>query len=258
MAATCSEAAPCFTGRPLDCRSKARALAVIPTSGETGTNQNWIYVQGSNAGDHFAKISAIGTESYGNLIVDCYGMGPPICGIIFNTATAGTQFVINGVANTVNQIGVTGAPTGSNPMLSAGGADTNVGLTIRTNGTGGVQFSNTSSGGFFSVTGDGSASEGQLNILGTASLIEIKGQTNSGGAPPIQFYYGSRLAFTAGAAGAQMATTVVADLQPCTSSVTGATMGVTDASSPTWNGTLTGGGSTFVLAVCNGSAWTVH
>lgn len=33
---------------------------------------------------------------------------------------------------------------------------------------------------------------------------------------------------------------------------------VTDASAPTYNGALTGGGSTVTLAWCNGSAWTAH
>ena len=33
---------------------------------------------------------------------------------------------------------------------------------------------------------------------------------------------------------------------------------VSDANSPTYGGTLTGGGSTYVIAICNGAAWKTH
>ncbi len=56
----------------------------------------------------------------------------------------------------------------------------------------------------------------------------------------------------------QLAKTTVANLPTCTSALQGAVMAVTDATSPTYNGALTGGGTATVPAFCNGSAWTAH
>lgn len=54
------------------------------------------------------------------------------------------------------------------------------------------------------------------------------------------------------------ATTVVGSLPTCNPAAIGTQYIVTDASSPTWNATLTGGSSTTVLAVCDGTNWTAH
>ena len=56
----------------------------------------------------------------------------------------------------------------------------------------------------------------------------------------------------------QLGKTPVAGLPACSSSISGAIEVVTDAISPTYNGPLTGGGSTLTLALCNGTAWTAH
>jgi hypothetical protein len=50
----------------------------------------------------------------------------------------------------------------------------------------------------------------------------------------------------------------VSTLPTCNSSAKGLSAAVTDASSPTFLGTLTGGGSTFAPAVCNGSNWIAY
>lgn len=50
----------------------------------------------------------------------------------------------------------------------------------------------------------------------------------------------------------------VSALPTCNASLKNALASVTDAASPTWNGTLTGGGSTSVMAFCNGTNWTAH
>jgi hypothetical protein len=49
----------------------------------------------------------------------------------------------------------------------------------------------------------------------------------------------------------------VATLPSCTGKL-GMQAYVTDASSPTYNGTLTGGSTTKVPVFCNGTAWTSH
>ncbi|KVK86206.1 hypothetical protein WS90_08010 [Burkholderia cepacia] len=50
----------------------------------------------------------------------------------------------------------------------------------------------------------------------------------------------------------------VAGLPACTSGNKGAMAAVSDATSPAYNATLTGGGSVSVPAYCNGSNWTAH
>ena len=44
----------------------------------------------------------------------------------------------------------------------------------------------------------------------------------------------------------------------CASANKGQIFIATDAASPTWNATLSGGGGVTVLAFCNGSNWTAH
>jgi hypothetical protein len=55
-----------------------------------------------------------------------------------------------------------------------------------------------------------------------------------------------------------LASYTVSGLPSCTSGLAGSVAYVTDASSPTYNATLTGGSSTKTLAMCNGSNWTAH
>jgi len=50
----------------------------------------------------------------------------------------------------------------------------------------------------------------------------------------------------------------VATLPPCNTALRGGLAFVTDASSPTYNGALTGGGTVGVPVACNGKSWTSH
>lgn len=51
---------------------------------------------------------------------------------------------------------------------------------------------------------------------------------------------------------------IVSALPACTSTNKGALRVVTDASSPTYGGSLSGSSTTVALALCNGSAWLAH
>lgn len=51
---------------------------------------------------------------------------------------------------------------------------------------------------------------------------------------------------------------LVAALPPCNSALFAYWYIATDATSPTYNGALTGGGSVKVPVFCNGAAWTSH
>ena len=66
----------------------------------------------------------------------------------------------------------------------------------------------------------------------------------------------SKVLMTQGLAGA--AKTTVAALPTCNTAAKGYTYEVTDASSPTYGGTLTGSSTTFALAICDGTNWTAH
>lgn len=56
----------------------------------------------------------------------------------------------------------------------------------------------------------------------------------------------------------QLPVTTVASLPSCGTSQKGQMYAVSDATTPTYNGTLTGGSTVAVPVFCNGSAWTAH
>lgn len=57
---------------------------------------------------------------------------------------------------------------------------------------------------------------------------------------------------------ATLTTATVSTLPACTSGIKGATQAVTDATSPTYLGTLTGSGAVYTPVVCNGTAWVSY
>lgn len=67
---------------------------------------------------------------------------------------------------------------------------------------------------------------------------------------PVVVYAG----LTSGA-GLNVAQSTVAALPACSSSLKGVMREVTDATSPSYLGTLTGAGAVFTPVVCNGTAW---
>lgn len=61
-----------------------------------------------------------------------------------------------------------------------------------------------------------------------------------------------------GTNGVVLPVTTVAGLPGCGSSTRGYMYVVTDASSPTYNGAVTGGGTTTIPVLCNATSWTAH
>lgn len=61
-----------------------------------------------------------------------------------------------------------------------------------------------------------------------------------------------------GTNGIVLPVTTVAGLPGCGAGTRGYLYAVTDASSPTYNGSVTGGGSTTIPVFCNGTSWTAH
>lgn len=109
-------------------------------------------------------------------------------------------------------------------------------------------------------------------VLGSGIAKSIEFGTGGRGVSPYLYGDGfNNLIAQLGAGGAFVinradATTVVylgnpgtvAALPTCNEKRKGALFEVMDASSPTWNGTLSGGGASVVLALCDGSVWRAH
>jgi hypothetical protein len=98
---------------------------------------------------------------------------------------------------------------------------------------------------FFQIQGGIAGSGPLLQALGTDANIAIVIQAK--GTAPI--YLGGPL---------QVASYTVASLPTCNAAIVNSMLSVTDASGPTYNGSLTGGGTVHIPVFCNGAAWTAH
>ena len=86
---------------------------------------------------------------------------------------------------------------------------------------------------------------------GAVVCITIPDNLASGGT----FYWPALGGGTASVAPNPMIVYTVSTLPACNSGIKGTWYSVSDAASPTFLGTLTGGSSTFTPVICNGSAW---
>jgi len=103
-----------------------------------------------------------------------------------------------------------------------------------------------------------------LQVRGPISSVDgvsLTSSTSDGAtAKPLELL-GSSVQVTAPlilAGSAKLAGLTVSSLPTCNTAAKGTMYYVTDATSPTYNGALTGGGAVAVPAFCNGSAWTAH
>jgi hypothetical protein len=91
------------------------------------------------------------------------------------------------------------------------------------------------------------------------SLPDARLQTNVNGALDVTArYYEKPVTFRFSPTGLVLPNTTVSQLPPCNSITKYSVYVVSDASSPSWNSALSGGGSTEVIAFCNGTTWTAH
>lgn len=95
----------------------------------------------------------------------------------------------------------------------------------------------------------------QVQVYNTASANHALEFTGSNGGNPI---IGTNAGFVSFGTGIVPPITIVSSLPTCNSGNKGLLYTVSDATTPTYNASLTGGGSVSVLAYCNGSAWTAH
>lgn len=178
------------------------------------------------------------------------------------------------VASYNSRIEITGS-AGGQPTIQAVGAGnspaTSASLNLAAQPGGNVNVSASGGGAFIVNSGSGGMDVGcssNCDLIfgegpGTAT-VEIEGPLT---VTPMS---GTPTSFACFASGGQIISNstpckpivlpvvTVASLPACGSSNKGELYAVSDATSPTYNGTLTGGGSTFTEGICNGSVWTAH
>jgi hypothetical protein len=163
--------------------------------------------------------------------------------------TSVIQFAITNTTSAVNYVSVTGATTGNDPVISVQGSDTDRNLRLSPKGTGQV-FSTSAfvaaSLSFNSLRISGGASTGLAPVIasqGTDTNIDLtltpKGTGSVVATAPVKLQ-----GYT------------VATLP--TAGTVGRTAYVTDATAPTYLGTLTGGGAVKTPVFDNGTAWVSY
>jgi hypothetical protein len=111
------------------------------------------------------------------------------------------------------------------------------------------------------ITGTGATGQKTSRLVNNGSNFQFQfvNDTYSATTTPIQFNQADTSTTFGGAVKLQVLT--VSTLPTCNSGEKGAVIAVSDAASPTYNATLTGGGTgatANVLAFCNGTNWTAH
>ena len=159
----------------------------------------------------------------------------------------------------------------SNQVFNLGKNSVNMAATNTLSGTAAIQSPATPSiemnGALVKLYGDTSNQAAMYTYSNSGTLTWAIGQSAS--ASPGFFIYNNSLSDNAitiplatdivqVSRGVSIPRYPVSGLPPCNSSYQGVVVGVTDAVSPTYNGTLTGGGGTTTLAYCNGATWNAH
>jgi hypothetical protein len=106
------------------------SLRVTTTSGTSGNN-NYVQISG---GATSVAIQNWGTSSNIPMLFRTRGSGQ--YEFATGSSTGTVQFRVSHTSSAVNYVQVTGAATGSAPIISAQGSDTNTGLVVRSKGTG--------------------------------------------------------------------------------------------------------------------------
>jgi hypothetical protein len=235
--------------------------------------------------------SWIGSGVTGGIKIDASGGGANAPLTLKGGSTAGVTFDVTAPVTIGGTLDLTGPISGgsllwdsTNDVVGVGSAGTYAnnnnypGEVIRLSGGTAVQstVTNTASGNV--------AANYQLSDTAYSNVFSILAlNANSGASPQLTLGIGSNvtggikidasgagssasLALRGGSAAGVTANPfvqflnayTVATLPTCISGLAGALAYVSDALSPSWNATLSGGGSTKTLALCNGSSWTAH
>jgi hypothetical protein len=141
----------------------------------TASAVNYLQVTGAATGGR-AIVSAQGSDANIGLSYSAKGTGISV----FNNGN-GTQLVIqSGATSSVNRLEITPSIAGSAPVLSVGGSDTNIDLSLLTKGTGAIKFStagglqaqinDATTAGPYTLLARGSSNTQKITAFGTANL----------------------------------------------------------------------------------------
>ncbi|WP_342727902.1 hypothetical protein AAFG07_14710 [Bradyrhizobium sp. B097] len=165
---------------------------------------------------------------------------------------------------TTNYLDFMAAIAGSgspNPVVAATGTDATVGMDFQTTSRGNYNFYDLSHTRLLARIADAGASGSNGNsIIINGNDSGVSPSVAAGGVDA-----NIDLGFTPKGTGAivmnaqmKLKSFTVATLPTCNSAMQDAMAAVTDATAPTYNGALVGGGAVRVPVYCNGSAWTSH
>lgn len=255
--------------------ANCHAIFTANTSGSSGGDA--LRLRQSTFSDYRGSFSNAGNSIH---ITNGYNYGNTI--ISPDLEVSGTNLTIDSANATNNTIiggqwqwttATVNATAGSNNRLI--GNNFGTGAFAFTNATGIIMYGPNAVGGetlggllvpFVSSGGTGSldfrtggGTQVQIqNTAGANHALEFTG--SNGGNPTISANAGNVAIGSILQAnfGALFPPVTVGALPTCNSGATGTVYVVSDSSSPTYNASLTGGGSTKALALCNGSAWTAH
>lgn len=179
--------------------------------------------------------TAAATITGGTINATPIGQTTPALGTFSTVTSTGQVTAVSGVTVTSGSIGVTNP--GATALHITGSDTSSVDMGAQ------IELTNTNASSSLQNKYMRVDSSGNLQFLNTAyaSILTLK---DTG-----YVYF---------KAPAMLWTYTVSALPTCNSSLVGAMAAVTDATSPTYNGTLTGGGSVSVPVYCNGTAWTAH
>jgi hypothetical protein len=159
-------------------------------------------------------------------------------------------------SNNVNYLYQQGGARGYSPSIAARGADASVGLAFDVQGASTASFtSHAFSNIEFQVFGVGGTSWLAVGSSASAApTLSANGAAND--VDVVLAPKGSGRVVTNG--GIRLPVTTVAALPACNGASRGLVYAVSDAASPTYDNTLTGGGAMSVPAYCNGANWRAH
>lgn len=189
-----------------------------------------------DAGLRFQGTTSNG--SYGN-IIDAIGDTPTYTNLIVaNNYNVGYNGVVQSTQQNIQQAG---SSIGIVENVAAGNA---TGIQVQVGGSLRWNF----------LPADGSTETGS----NAGNNFVISRFSDAGGFLGVPFTINRASGLVTVANGLQLPVTTVASLPTCGAGLKGTMYAVSDATTPTYNGSLTGGGGVSVPVYCNGTAWTSH
>jgi hypothetical protein len=168
-------------GSSISFSTPAGVQLIVNDGGGDGGNYWRIQGGASTAG---VQLLANGSATNVSALYSTKGTG----GHTFYTNNfAQTQFTISHTASAVNYVQVTGAATGSFPIVSSQGSDTNISLQIYSKGTGGINFWSNNGGSrqfqvahtagtivnFTTATGSATGASPAFSVAGSDTNIDL-------------------------------------------------------------------------------------